>query len=279
MSPDEERRRAAELAELRSAYRALAEIPLAKDETERRDQLARLGDAERALKKARDYFVSANLRLVVTIASGYATGIVPLSDLIQEGNLGLMTAVDRFDHTRNVRFCTYASWWIRHHITRAVGDLSRAVRVPSHMAQAASKLNKVQRQFEALHGRAPTTEELAALSDYGKGKVKRALTVNTGTFSLEAPSADSGPSMRDALIDRSTSTPDAMEHAEALEAVATAFTTLPSMEQQILRERFAFDGDEPLTLREIGKLHHLSRERIRQLQNQALERIREEIES
>jgi RNA polymerase primary sigma factor len=279
MSPEEERACAAQLAELRASYQALSDAAVPEESEAKAAHLARLEQAERAYHGARGRFVRANLRLVVTIASGYAGGVVPLSDLIQEGNLGLMTAVDRFDHTRNVRFCTYASWWIRHNITRTISDMSRAVRVPSHMAQAASKVAKLRRQYEARYGQAPTAEELAELAEYGKNKVKRAMSVANGALSLDTPAIAGGHPVSDVLTDKTATIEERMAEAELHDAVADAFETLPQMEKEILRQRFAFDGEEPLTLREIGRIQHLSRERIRQLQNKALATLRATIDA
>jgi RNA polymerase primary sigma factor len=279
MGPAEERARALELAALRDRLETLHKTPLAEESSERRQHRAELRRIERELVDQRNAFIRANLRLVVKIAAVYSSGPLPLSDLIQEGNLGLMTAVDRFDTSHGVRFCTYASWWIRHHILRAINDLGRAVRIPSHMAQAAHKVARLERKHEAQHGRAASAEELAELAELSPRKVRRAKAVSRAVLSLDTPAAEESQPMREALTDDGTNSFEHLERAELDSALAEAFATLQPIEQEILRKRFAFDADEPLTLREIGKVHDLSRERIRQIQNRALAKMREVLEA
>jgi len=272
MTRAEEQQRAAELADLRARYDALREGPPPSGDA--------LVVAERAWLRARDRFVCANLRLVVRIASRYADNSQILSDLVQEGNLGLLTAVDRFDHTRGVRFCTYAAWWIRHRMSRSLSDMGRPLRVPSHMAQAAAKLVRMKREHELRHGDSPSDAQLAEKAELSVGKVGRAMAVARGRgTSLEAPvSHNDGRTLRDTLADGRQSMVQRLIAMESQRAVNDALDRLPEMERDILKKRFAFDGNEPLTLREIGVVHSLSRERIRQLQNRALSRVKDALE-
>lgn len=279
MTRDEERERGMKMAQLRDERDRLAEALADRDETEVSPRERRqLRAAQRAYEKARNGFVQANLRLVVKIASQYRDRRLPLSDLIQEGNIGLMTAVDRFDPTREVRFCTYAAWWIRHRVSRALVNHGRAVRVPNHIAQTSSKLLKKARQLEKLHGRAPTVEELAAATDLPVKKVRLALQTTGRVLSLDGSTSDEERSLLATLADDKRSSFDELAGRRTREAVSRVLEGLDPVEADVLRKRFAFDVEEPLTLREIGAMHSLSRERIRQIQNKALAKMRRELD-
>jgi RNA polymerase sigma factor (sigma-70 family) len=274
-----ERGRGAELARRRDRRDELVAALAHKDDdeltaTERRVLQA----AERAYAVVRNEFVRANLRLVVKIAGQFANRRMPLADLIQEGNIGLMTAVDRFDPTREVRFCTYAAWWVRHRVGRATVNHGRAVRVPNHIAQCASKLGRTGRELERRLGRTPTVQELAAATDVPVKKIRLALQATGRVLSLDASaSADDDRSLMSTLADDSSSATDDLDDQQRHETVARVLANLDPLEADILRKRFAFDVEEPLTLREIGTIHSLSRERIRQIQNKALAKVRREL--
>ncbi len=230
---------------------------------------------------ARDEFVRANLRLVVTIARRYNRGRMPLQDLVQEGNLGLMKAVHRFDPARGCRFSTYGSWWIRHAVTRAIADKGRTVRLPVHMIDAYSKVLRARRQFEARHGRAPTEAELAAVCDVSRERLAR-MQVSL----IEAPvsfdqrlSGDTDLTLLDAMEDTNTpAAPDTMDRALLMDTMQELFQQLTPFEADILRRRMGMDDTPEMTLKEIGRHYGLSRERIRQLQELALQKIRGEFE-
>ena len=233
--------------------------------------------AATAYQLAKHRFVRANLRLVVKMARRYDTGFLPLSDLIQEGNVGLMKAVDRFDHMRGFKFSTYATWWIRHNITRAIANTGRTVRVPAHVSTTHMNITKVRRQLERELGRPVTTEELAKATDMSEEKIE-----HTHRAVLEQPLStntplrtDSERSLQDILPDEEAQIVfERVEaHAEG-ERLLDAIDCLPPMEADILRKRFGLDGCEEQTLAEIGRTHSLSRERIRQLQNRAIQRLR-----
>jgi len=270
MSRAEERARAAALAALRIEHqRLLAEDP---------QDVERVRAISAALDCARRHFVCANLRLVVKIAGHYNDGTLPFADLIQEGNIGLITALDRFDHSRGVRFCTYASWWIRHRIGRAIANHGRAVRVPNHVAQLSSKLRAERRVFERKHGRAPSIEELVAITGVDAARMSVALQATGRGLSLEARYGDQhGRTIGDALADQRSSSVEELAEARTRGDVARALASLKPIEADILRKRFAFDWDEPMTLRQLGTLHSLSRERIRQLQNKALDKMKRQL--
>jgi len=234
-----------------------------------------------ALRHAKNRFVKSNLRLVVSIARRFNHGRLPLQDLIQEGNIGLLKAVDRFDHGRGFRFSTYGSWWIRHAISRAIADKGRAVRLPVHMIDAYHKVTKARRELEAKHGRAPTHAELATHTGLAASKIEKMDTLLVDNpISLDRPlSEEDGRRVIDLLRDEDGEQPgEQLEAASIGEQVRQVITALRPIEADILRKRFGLDEDSELTLKQIGEQYSLSRERIRQLQEQALGKIREELQ-
>jgi RNA polymerase primary sigma factor len=241
------------------------------------DYMRRVRAAERLAHDARNEFVKANLRLVVSIARRYNHGRMSLADLIQEGNLGLIKAVERFDYRRGFRFSTYASWWIRHAIGRALADKGREVRLPVHMLEAHYRLLKVQRQLASELGRPPTSEELAQAASLSVEKVERMRNhLLDQALSLDRPVNDEdGRTLVDVIQDaEESSAADLLnQHAIATELRRTLKTLRP-IEADILRRRFGLDDDQELTLKQIGEKYNLSRERIRQLQEQALTKMR-----
>jgi RNA polymerase primary sigma factor len=244
-----------------------------------RAYLARVEAAERAAAAARNAFVLANLRLVVSIARRFNHGRMALADLIQEGNLGLMKAVERYDYTRGFRFSTYASWWIRHAISRALADKGREVRLPVHMIDAYHRLAKARRELSARLGRQPTSEELARATHIAAGKIEKMRTfLMDQSISLDRPIGDEdGRSLGETLVDQSAdelAPADRMALDQMTDEVSRLLADLKPIEQDILRQRFGFDDDQELTLKEIGEKYNLSRERIRQLQEQALDKMR-----
>ncbi|MEM9462363.1 MAG: sigma-70 family RNA polymerase sigma factor [Myxococcota bacterium] len=233
-----------------------------------------------ALRTAKHRFVKSNLRLVVSIARRFNHGRMPLQDLIQEGNIGLMKAVDRFDHRKGFRFSTYGSWWIRHAISRAIADKGRAVRLPVHMIDAHHKVAKARRELEMIHGREPTPEELATHTGLAAAKIEKMQTLLLEQpVSLDRPVSDGdGRKVIDFLEDEDTEQPgDSLEALALNEQVRQVITGLRPIEADILRKRFGLEYDEELTLKQIGEQYSLSRERIRQLQEQALGKIRREL--
>lgn len=236
--------------------------------------------AGRQLRTAKNAFVKANLRLVVSIARRFNHGRMPLQDLIQEGNIGLMKAVDRFDYRKGFRFSTYGSWWIRHAISRAIADKGRQVRLPVHMIDAYHKVNKARRELEASLGREPTREELAEHTGLALAKIEKMGTMLVDhPVSLDKPVSDEdGRKVGDFLEDENAETPGDGLEADALnEQVKRLVSKLRPIEADIIRKRFGLIDEEELTLKEIGGQYSLSRERIRQLQEQALGKIRREL--
>lgn len=234
--------------------------------------------ARRAQQDAKDRFVAANLRLVVSMARRYAReGRMPLGDLIQEGNLGLMKAVERFDHRRGFRFSTYASWWIRHALTRGLADKGRLVRLPVHALEARARLSRVARKLTSQTGVAPNLSELAAETGLAPDKVSAIENLSTESHSsLDAPVGHDGDrTFVDLLRDEDqTSVEERMVQDGQKESLAELMGELTTFEAQILRYRYGFDDGEERTLKEIGDMYNLSRERIRQIQAFALEKMR-----
>ncbi|MGE0551225.1 MAG: RNA polymerase sigma factor RpoD/SigA [Kofleriaceae bacterium] len=252
----------------------------------KRDATQYLNEVHQAHRDAanlRDEFVRANLRLVVTMARRYDRGGMPLADLIQEGNLGLMHAVARFDYRRGLRFSTYACWWIRHAIGRALADKARAVRIPVHMLEAQQQLEKVRQALVGDLGRPPTPQELARAARVPLAKLNQMHRYIMGQpMSLDRPVHDDDDrSFGDTMAD-----PDSEEHSPADDLTTQTLTSqikrllhhLSPIEADVLTKRFGLGDDEERTFREIGDQYHLSRERIRQIQNSALDKLKRALE-
>jgi RNA polymerase primary sigma factor len=237
--------------------------------------------AHHALWTGKHRFIRANLRLVITVARRFNRGRLPLGDLIQEGNIGLMKAVDRFDPQRGFRFSTYASWWIRHAISRALADTGRAVRLPVHMIDAQSKVARVRREFDALHGREPADAELAAATDLSLERIQRMRwSLVDDPVSLDQPiGSEPGRTLADALADPDEAlAPELLDSDLLHDRLRRALGNLPALEASVIAQRMGLADDREQTLKEIGERHALSRERIRQIQAQALRRLRKEFE-
>lgn len=226
---------------------------------------------------AREHLIKANTRLVVSVAKRYMGRGVPFLDLIQEGNLGLMKAVEKFDYHRGFRFSTYATWWIRQTITRSIADQGRTIRVPVHMVDRIRQLYKLTHEMEQELGRVPTNEELAVKLDVPISKVEWMLQVSWLPLSLESPINDDeeDSELGQFVEDQLTPTPIQSAYAKLLrEKIEEVLDTLPPREARILRLRFGLENGHNYTLEEVGEKFGLTRERIRQIESKALRRLR-----
>ena len=250
----------------------IGRVPLLTNEEEQElsERMAQ-GDVQ-----ARKRLSEANLRLVVSIAKRYVGRGMQFLDLIQEGNLGLIKAVEKFDHTKGFKFSTYATWWIRQAITRAIADQARTIRIPAHMVETINKVKKVSSQLLHKNGHEPSAEEIAAELDMSVDKVREILRVSQEPVSLETPIGEEEDShLGDFIPDDDAPSPaDAASHTLLKEQLSGVLSTLTPREEKVLRLRFGLEDGRSRTLEEVGKEFNVTRERIRQIEAKALRKLR-----
>ena len=259
------------LDSLRLYLRSIGRVPLLTAELE----IALAKRIERGDMDAKQHMVEANLRLVVSIAKGYLGRGLTFLDLIQEGSLGLIRAVEKFDHRRGYKFSTYATWWIRQAVTRAIADKGRTIRIPVHMVEKLNKVVQVERQLVQSLGREPTPEEIASNLDCTPREVRDILRMSQQPISLERPVGEEDESeLGDFVEDENAISPFELA-AENLrrENVRRALAALPQREREVIEMRFGLTGGRPRTLEEVGRAFNVTRERIRQIENHTLKKL------
>jgi RNA polymerase primary sigma factor len=265
---DEVERRQNKLKELETLFHVLI------SEIKEINREVSIGEAK--ARRAKKEMVEANLRLVISIAKKYTNRGLQFLDLIQEGNIGLMKAVDKFEYRRGYKFSTYATWWIRQAITRSIADQARTIRIPVHMIETINKLNRISRQMLQEMGREPTPEELAVRMEMPEDKVRKVLKIAKEPISMETPIGDDEDShLGDFIEDTSVSSPIDSATTESLrETTHSVLAQLTPREAKVLRMRFGIDMNTDHTLEEVGKQFDVTRERIRQIEAKALRKLR-----
>jgi RNA polymerase primary sigma factor len=255
-----------------SALEAECDLTLA----EIKDINRRMSIGEAKARRAKKEMVESNLRLVISIAKKYTNRGLQFLDLIQEGNIGLMKAVDKFEYRRGYKFSTYATWWIRQAITRSIADQARTIRIPVHMIETINKLNRISRQMLQEMGREPTPEELGERMEMPEDKIRKVLKIAKEPISMETPIGDDEDShLGDFIEDSTMQSPIDVATVESLkEATREVLSGLTAREAKVLRMRFGIDMNTDHTLEEVGKQFDVTRERIRQIEAKALRKLR-----
>ena len=277
MSKDEQQITAEMTGPLQIYLNEIGQIPLLSEAEERElGEKSAAGDAS-----ARQKLAEGNLRLVVSLAKHYTGRGVPIMDLIQEGNMGLMHAAEKYDHTKENRFSTYAAWWIKEAMQRAIDQQSREIRVPVHVAENMKRVQKAARELQQTLGRDAAPAEIAQkLGDKTEAEVKDIISYLQSPVSLESPvGEDSEDSLGDLVEDRTETTPEeAMNILARQEEVQELLGSLTEREQQVIRLRYGLGEERPQTLEEIGSMLGVTRERVRQIEARAMEKLRRQAE-
>jgi RNA polymerase primary sigma factor len=259
------------LDSLRLYLRAIGKVPLLTADQE----VSLAKSIERGDMNAKQHMTEANLRLVVSIAKGYLGRGLSFLDLIQEGSLGLIRAVEKFDYRKGYKFSTYATWWIRQAVTRAIADKARTIRIPVHMVEKLNKVVHIERQLVQRLGREPLPEEIAEELEITTDEVREILRMSQMPISLEKPvGEDEDSSLRDFVPDEQAESPfDTASLSLRREDVELALSALPDRERRVIELRYGLDGAQPCTLEEVGQAFGVTRERIRQIENNTLKKL------